>query len=214
MFEGEVTTHIGDCPNRDRMWIPLEIPVVSYGDHMCREQEIGALLEPVRKLLDGSEITDEEREYYRDLLASLSSDLDQRVAARRADPDFMSRIARITKAHVEALRRLGESCTPSVESRTEAPSVWIHRTAIGFLEEALRGIDPVKNADAHACVSNALSYLRRSRAPGHKLTFTLYTEHGVRTANQAAITGAEALMREFPQDAFLGCKIEDVPGDA
>lgn len=37
-------------------------------------------------------------------------------------------------------------------------------TAIGLLEEALRGIDPVKNADAHSCVSQALGMLRVSCA--------------------------------------------------
>lgn len=50
LFEGENSWHKGDCPNRDRMWIPLEIPVVSYGDHMCREQEIALLVETLRQI--------------------------------------------------------------------------------------------------------------------------------------------------------------------
>lgn len=51
--QGETsTTHTGDCPNRDKMFVPLTFPVVSWGDYLCRTQEIRAFIEEAEPLID------------------------------------------------------------------------------------------------------------------------------------------------------------------
>lgn len=47
---GSYAHHLGDCPNLNRAWVPLEFEAVGFGDYQCREQDILALLDALDRM--------------------------------------------------------------------------------------------------------------------------------------------------------------------